>query len=219
MIVKICGARTKKDFLSAIKAGADEIGFIVGVPESKRNISFKKARGLLRIKITKRRIAVTVAKSAEEIEELASEINPKTIQVHGNIPKQEWKKILAFCKRKKIEIIRAVKAGLGAENEIKNCGVDAILLDSAAVGGTGKTADWKRCAQIVKKFTDKRIKLSGGLTPENVQEAIRTVKPWAVDVSSGVEEDGKKSFRKMRKFVKTAKSLGGARAPSSCSGP
>ncbi len=206
MIVKICGVRTKKDFFYAIKAGADEIGFIVEAPESKRNIDFKKARELLRIKTSKRKIAVTVATSAEEIERLASEINPKTIQVHGNITKKELEKIAEFCGKRGVKIIRAVKAGKKAERDIRTCGVDEILLDSAAVGGTGKKADWKKCARTVKKFPDKKIRLSGGLTPENVGEAIRTVRPWAVDVSSGVEENGKKSFRKIKAFVKTAKS-------------
>lgn len=206
MIVKICGVRTKKDFFYAIKAGADEIWFIVGAPESKRNIDFKKARGLLNIETTTRKIAVTVAKSAEEIERLVSEINPTTIQVHGNITKKEWEKIAELCGKKGIKIIWAVKAGRKAERGIRTCGVDTILLDSANIGGTGKKADWKKCARIVKKFPGKKIRLSGGLTPENVQEAIKTVRPWAVDVSSGVEEDGKKSFRRMKEFVKTAKS-------------
>jgi len=204
MIVKICGLRTKRDLISAIKAGADEIGFVVGVPESKRTISYNKARELLKIRTSKKTVAVTVAKRASEMEKIIREIQPHAIQIHGRMPAEEWRKMRAFCKRKRVEVIRAIKAGASAEKDIAGSGIGTILLDSATIGGTGKKADWKRCARIVKKFPGKKIRLSGGLTPGNVQEAVRIVKPWAVDVSSGVEKKGKKSFRKMSAFVKAA---------------
>lgn len=205
MLVKICGVRTKKDFLSAAKAGADELGFIVCVPESKRNVSLKKAREFLKTRTKKKKVAVTVAKKAGEIEKIVHEIQPRMIQIHGRMPANEWKKIVDVCKKNRIEVIRAVKAAAGAEKDIRESGVEMILLDSATAGGTGRKADWKKCARIAKKFPDKKIKLSGGLTPENVREAIKIVHPWAVDVSSGVEEKGRKSFRRMKEFVKAAK--------------
>lgn len=202
MQVKICGIKTKNDLKKAVKTRADEVGFVVGIPTSPRNISFSKAKKLLKGNKEKK-VIVTLAENAERI---IKELNPEILQVHGGT-KREWKRIMKIAG--KIEIRRALKADEKVINELKNLRKCKILLDYGITGGTGKTPDWKICKKIVQEAHSLGMKviLAGGLTPGNVKKAIKIVKPDGVDVASGVETKRKKDFSKIKKFIINAKQL------------
>jgi len=185
--VKICGITTLRAALAAAHAGADALGFVFA--PSPRQISPQEAKKLIQALppfIIK--VGVFVNLPLKEVEDIASYCNLDFIQLHGSEPPE-------YCRllRQKHRIIKAfqVKNGV-SEALIDTYSVDAVLLDTyspSRAGGTGKSFDWILAQNL--KLAPPLI-LSGGLTPENVREAIALVKPYAVDVSSGVETNGKK---------------------------
>jgi len=198
--VKICGITTLRAALAAAHAGADALGFVFA--PSPRQISPQEAKKLIQALppfIIK--VGVFVNLPLKEVEDIASYCNLDFIQLHGSEPPE-------YCRllRQKHRIIKAfqVKNGV-SEALIDTYSVDAVLLDTyspSRAGGTGKSFDWILAQNL--KLAPPLI-LSGGLTPENVREAIALVKPYAVDVSSGVETNGKKDLTKIYKFIAMAK--------------
>jgi phosphoribosylanthranilate isomerase len=208
--VKICGITRKEDLNAAVAAGADAVGFVVDVPSSPRKISIDKAVALMEhIPPFVKSVMVTVPASLREFTEICEELNPDAVQIHGE-------NLLDFnnvkTKLSKTLLIRAVKANSPqvVGNAEKAARVfDAVILDSftdGKYGGTGVVHDWK-ISRIVRQVIDpKPLILAGGLNPENVAEAVQTVEPYAVDVSSGVEQrPGIKDHQKMVEFVERAK--------------
>jgi phosphoribosylanthranilate isomerase len=209
--VKICGITRKEDLDAAAAAGADAVGFVVGVASSPRNIALEKAEKLIRqVPPFVKSVLVTVPKSIDEFETY-EKLNSDAIQIHGeNLH-------AAASVRLKIPntlLIGAVNANLAnALNVVSRTAkiFDAVLLDSFAdgrYGGTGIVHDWELSKRVKQVIHPKPLILAGGLNPENVAEAVGTVRPYAVDVSSGVErQPGIKDHQKIIEFIKNAKDV------------
>jgi len=197
--VKMCGITNLRDALSAVELGADALGFVFA--ESPREISIKKAERIIeRLPPLITTVGVFVNEMPKVVIETAIKCSLDVLQFHGEeLPGYFFNFFLG-------KIIKAFrikdKSSLRRLPQYKM--VDAYLLDAylpGKRGGSGKTFNWDLALEA-KKYKQPII-LSGGLTPQNVREAILKVKPYAVDVSSGVEkEPGKKDYRKMKKFIK-----------------
>jgi phosphoribosylanthranilate isomerase len=208
--VKICGITRKEDLKAATTAGADAVGFVVGVASSPRNLSLADAGKLIRqVPPFMKTVLVMVPASLGELVATCEALNPDALQVHG----ENLQDVGAV--RDKLSsklLIGAVKArspnAIGSAAEAAKM-FDAVLLDSFVQGkhgGTGVVHDWNVSQHVKQLVYPKPLILAGGLNPENVAEAVRTVKPYAVDVSSGVErQPGIKDYQKMVEFVKNAK--------------
>jgi phosphoribosylanthranilate isomerase len=209
--VKICGITRREDLDAAATAGADAVGFVVDVTSS-RNISLTDAKKLIRqVPPFVKSVLVTVPASLEDLVETCEALNPDAVQIHGeNL--QDVGAVRGKLPNKLL--IGAVKANpadaVGNAAKIAKT-FDAVLLDSFAQGkhgGTGRVHDWNVSQHVKHVIHPKPLILAGGLNPENVAEAVRTVQPYAVDVSSGVErQPGIKDYQKMVEFVKNAKGM------------
>ena len=209
---KICGITREEDLTVAMDAGADAIGFLVGVPSSPRNLTLERAETLLdQVPIFIDSIVVTAPKSIEWLVEIYERLKPSGIQIHG---KEELDSSIIHEKIEDVNLIKTVYVTEDALNEtvIKDLKTfDAVLLDSFSqgqYGGTGKVHDWILSRQIKEAVSPIPVILAGGLNPENVKEAILAVEPYAVDVASGVEANpGIKDQSKVRAFVENAKQI------------
>ena len=202
--VKVCGIMNEKDLDCAIAGGADAVGFIVEVEGSRHRISAEDASELIKlVPVFTKSVAVIAPNSPEEAVVLARKTGADLLQVHGTLGPEEIKELK---KRVHQNIIVAVPPGVEAHRMA--AAADAVLLDTfkdGKLGGTGAVHDWSVSAAVA---TDIQIPiiLAGGLNPSNVGEAIRTVKPYAVDVSSGVETAGRKDPKKVESFVREVRS-------------
>ncbi|MCX5749473.1 MAG: phosphoribosylanthranilate isomerase [Candidatus Saganbacteria bacterium] len=198
--VKICGITNLKDALDAAALGADALGFVFA--KSPRKISPEKAKEIV-LKLPWRiiRVGVFVNEGAERVNRTVRACGLDLVQLHGD-------ETPSYCKKIRSRMIKAVRI----KNEkdllkIKKYKVSAILLDAYSkdkYGGTGKTFDWS-LAKKAKKYGIPVI-LSGGLDEKNLSPAIKTVRPYAVDISSGVEIlPGRKSAKKMKTVIAIAK--------------
>ena len=197
--VKICGIKTVTDALDAMEAGADLIGFNF-YPKSPRYIDVGICRDIMSVMrryghITY--VGVFVNASVEEIRATIKTCGLSLAQLHGD----ETSQMLSALNGKAFKAFRGVPDAERLNGFGRN-DAPALLVDASvkgAYGGTGVTADWNGAAELAKKY---QLLLAGGLTPENVAEAIRQVKPWGVDVASGVESaPGEKDPSKMKAFV------------------
>ena len=210
--VKICGVTREEDLTTAVEAGADAIGLVVNVPTSPRNLTLREAKRLVsRVPIFVESVVVTVSSSPELLTEILECLSPDAIQIHGG---ETPGFRLIREKLSGIRLIMAVSANSDAaiEKAAKiSSSSDAILVDSYVEGkhgGTGVVHDWQLSKQIREAIAPKLLILAGGLTPENVGEAVDFVHPYAVDVSSGVEQHpGVKDPKKVFEFVKNAKEM------------
>ncbi len=210
--VKICGITRKEDLDAAAAAGADAVGFVVGVTASPRNLSLEKAVSLFRqVPPFVKSVLVTVPTSITALAETCEKLNPDAIQLHG---KDLFNANLIREKLPTTPLILAVNANSpdaleAAQTASKS--FDAVLLDSLAdgqYGGTGVVHDWALSKHIRRAIHPAPLILAGGLNPENVAEAVHIVQPYAVDVSSGVElQPAVKDNQKMVNFIKNAKSV------------
>ena len=210
--VKICGITREEDLAVAVAAGADAVGFIVGVPSSPRNLTLERAERLLKqVPVFVDRVVVTVPESVDSLVKIYSRLRPTAIQIHGE--KQSETSIIRkkTCGARLIKTVY-VKIGNTAERaRTDSKAFDAIVLDSFSsgqYGGTGMVHDWTLSKQIKQIIAPTPLILAGGLKPENVEEAILTVQPYAVDVASGVESwPAVKDPRKVYAFIKNAKEI------------
>ncbi|MCP2290591.1 phosphoribosylanthranilate isomerase [Nocardia amikacinitolerans] len=209
---KLCGIRSESDLRIALDAGADAVGFIVGVTHvSEDALDTDKAAWLAgQTPPFVTRVLVTHLESAEAILELAEHVGVDTVQIHGLVTGETVRQVRSASKHR---IIRAVHVSGPEAVDIAraaaaNC--DAVLLDSRTtdrLGGTGRTHDWSVSAAIVDDLRKlgRPVILAGGLNTTNLADAIRTVRPFAVDVNSGVEHpSGDKSADACADFVTTA---------------
>jgi len=197
--VKICGITNLEDALIAVEAGADALGFVF-VNESPRCIFPDQAASIIRkLPPFVQTVGLFVNEDLTVVNATANICGLDLVQLHGEETQD-------FCMNVNRRVIKAFRVkNMTSLNEIKDYRVAACLLDAwsdSAYGGTGKTFNW----EIATAATSQRIILAGGLTPDNVAEAIRQVKPYAVDVSSGVESSpGKKDISLIYAFVDAAR--------------
>lgn len=205
--VKLCGLTCKADVTAAVAAGADAIGVIAGVPvDSHREVSLEMAQTLVSTTppfVT--RVLVTMPDTVDEALSRIDRIQPDMIQLHGTYNSDDLARIAEH-----IPVIHAFDVGNVAGMQAVESIVDAVLIDSTdeqGAGGTGETHDWERARTRVHTLSVPVI-LAGGLTPTNVGEAVEQVRPYGVDVASGVETNTRKDPAAMASFVRAAR--GGA---------
>jgi phosphoribosylanthranilate isomerase len=197
MFVKICGIVNEDDALLATALDADALGFVFA--PSPRQVHPETVRDIVRrLPREVHTVGVFRDERPERIIEIVGRAGLRGVQLHGHEPASEVKWI-----RERVQfVIQAFTAGDPALATAGASAADIILVDSPDPG-SGKVFDW-RLAEGAPR--GKRILLAGGLTPDNVGEAIRLVRPWGVDVSSGVErEPGRKDPGKLRRFVVAAR--------------
>lgn len=216
MKVKICGLRTEKDVETAIEAGVDALGFLVGQLHTSSDFILPSTarRFVSQLPVFVSPVLVTHLTDPQEIIELIECTAITTVQLHGGTTVEE----LALLKEYAGNDVKFITAIHIVDREGPSpvpgpyCPhTDAFLLDSlntaeGRVGGTGRTHDWNMSAQLVKE-SPRPVILAGGLCPENVQEAIRKVHPYAVDANSRLKApDGSLDLSRARAFVSLAKS-------------
>lgn len=199
--VKICGITSLEDALTAVEAGADALGFVF-YNESPRHIFPEQAARIIeQLPPFVQAVGLFVTEQAATVNELADLCRLDLVQLHGDEP-------AGYCAQIRRRVLKAFRVrSLTCLDPIRDYPVAGYLLDTFSpsfYGGTGLSFNWEIAAEAVKRH--QRIVLAGGLTPDNVAEAVRQVRPWAVDVSSGVESaPGKKDHQKVREFIRTAK--------------
>jgi len=200
MKVKICGITDVETAKSACEYGADALGFVFA--ESKRKITTKRAKEIIQeLPANVLKIGVFVNESVEVIQKIADECGLTHVQLHGDEDNYQIRRLNILC-------IKSL--GVTSERDMKNAQryeTDYILFDSPKEkfhGGNGKTFSWELLGHMPKELRKKTI-LAGGLNALNIEEAIRTVRPYMVDVSSGVETEGKKDVEKIKQFIIKAK--------------
>ena len=184
---KICGITRAQDIQSVVEAGADAIGFVF-FPPSPRHVSIEQAQSLASlVPAYVQLVGLFVNASAEEIQTVLDSVPLDVLQLHGDESPEQCQQIALHCKRRWYKAIQ-VKPDLDILTEIQRyqaVGASAVLLDAwhpDLKGGTGHCFDWNQFPQL-----DIPLILAGGLTPENVSDAIDTTAAFAVDVSGGVE--------------------------------
>ncbi len=210
--IKICGIKTLSDALAAIEAGADYLGFNFyskSVRYIEKHVCAEITSALKREHPQIKLIGVFVNSSVEEIKDILETCSLDLAQLHGD----ETPEMVASFNGKAFKAIRlstdfVTDSRTTADFAKIRAGLEPTFLVDAAVkglyGGSGVTADWNGTAELAQKYP---LLLAGGLTPENVAAAIGRVKPWGVDVASGVEsEPGKKDASKMMAFVRAVQS-------------
>ncbi|MDP2753406.1 MAG: phosphoribosylanthranilate isomerase [Nitrospirota bacterium] len=199
--VKICGITNLDDAMAAVDFGADALGFVF-FKESPRYISLDNAAAIIKkLPSFTTTIGVFVNEKPDQIEKIIDLTRIDIVQLHGNEPPE-----MCNVSRRLIKAIRVKSLeSLDPLNNYKDR-VSAFLLDTFTpdiLGGTGQIFNWD-IAIYAKQFG--RIILAGGLKPDNIADAVRRVKPYGVDVSSGVEsKKGKKDHKKMKLFIEKAK--------------
>ena len=201
--VKFCGLSDPAHVKEVPPGGA--AGFVIEVPSSPRNVSTDRATELIeQVPPEAEAWAVVVQPSAELIHRLFDEVGIDRIQVYGEIPSG-----LEFLEvHHLVPSVPVAVAAAGAPDPTIPPAEDypRIHLDSAGQplpGGSGVRPDWEVCARIVDSHPGRKFVLAGGLSAENVADALATVRPWGVDVSSGIESSpGVKDVEKMRAFVR-----------------
>jgi phosphoribosylanthranilate isomerase len=228
--IKICGTTSGDDALAAVEAGADAVGFVFApsprriAPEAAQEIGAALPRHV-------DRVGVFSNESAERIEQVARQAGLTVVQLHGDESPDFARRLFRSADgrtdgRARLRVFKAVSVMPGVEGVLRDFAssgaVDGILLDSAVLrvaaagpgtelvrGGTGVTFDWNRANDFVPgiaKLT--RIILAGGLSPANVADAVRILKPWGVDVCTGVEASpGAKDRDKVRAFVDAVRNI------------
>ena len=199
--VKICGITNLADAQAAVEAGADALGFVF-CEKSPRRLAIPAAAGISKqLPAFVLRVGVFVNAPGEAVDRAISECGLNLLQFHGDEPQE-------YCAQFGLMSMKAFRMrDAGTLKEMAKYQTNAWLLDAyspEAAGGTGEKFNWELAVEA-QKF-GKPIFLAGGLTPENVAEAVRQVRPFGVDVSSGVEiSPGKKDHAKLRAFINAVK--------------
>ena len=202
--VKICGLTNRADAEAAVAAGADLLGFIFAAASPRRMTVAAVAEITRHLPAHVVRVGVFVNPSEDLVQQVISECGLGLLQFHGEETPE-------FCTGFGIMSMKAFRVrDERSLQALRNYPTDAWLLDTYAekqLGGTGQTFNWELA--IAAKELSKPIFLAGGLTPENVADAVRRVQPFAVDVSSGVEiSPGQKDHAKISAFIQAARSAG-----------
>ena len=199
--VKICGITSLEDALTAVEAGADALGFVF-YPRSPRHILPEQAADIIRkLPPFVQTVGLFVDEELSIVNENADRCGLDIIQLHGEEPP-------GYCSSVRRRVVKAFRVkDITTLEALEQYTVSGCLLDAwspAAHGGTGQTFNWEIAAEAVKR--GHRVILAGGLTPDNVVEGIRQVRPYGVDVSSGVESaPGRKDAHRINRFIELAK--------------
>lgn len=202
-LVKICGLTNLEDTMLAIEMGADLLGFNF-FPESPRFLDYPLAKSILQeIPPSIAKVGVFVNEYYQNIVDLVQELELDYVQFHGD-------ESPAFCNQFGTPWYKALRlASSDSLENVKDYECDWILVDAYVAGkygGTGEKPDWHLAKKVEEQ--GKKLILAGGLNPENIQVAIATLQPFAVDVASGVEaRPGKKDLAKMEDFINKAKTV------------
>jgi phosphoribosylanthranilate isomerase len=201
--VKICGITRVEDARHAARCGADAIGLVFA--ESPRKVSLAEAKKIsAAVEPLVATVGVFVDQSPEKVVDIARHCRLTAVQLHGDEKESDVRKI----QRQGYRVLKAFR--IAAKEDLRAAShmpADALLFDSSVAGkhgGTGQAFDWKllRAVHIERPWF-----VSGGLNPKNLKELLRTVAPYGVDVSSGVESaPGKKSPELVKEFIRYAKS-------------
>lgn len=210
--IKICANTSLEDAQLAAELGADAVGFVFA--PSKRQVRVEQVSAIVpHLPEAVEKIGVFVDAPFEEIAQAVDVGGLTGVQLHFDAPPQ-----LSVALRQRfgkgLRIVRTVHFTVGEPAPLLDAvdiepSIDTILVDSrttTALGGTGHVFDWDLAAGILFKISQKPLIAAGGLTPENVAEAIHVLKPWGVDVASGVEMfPGRKDAVKLRDFIVNAR--------------
>ncbi|MBB3602020.1 phosphoribosylanthranilate isomerase [Mycolicibacterium sp. BK556] len=210
--VKICGIRRLQDALAAAEYGADALGFLVGQRHSSPDfLQPDEAATIIAALPPVDTVLVTHLSEPDDIVTLAITMGVATIQLHGDTSPNQTRAIKD--RMPDIKLAKAIHVidhqSIDTARQYANT-VDALVLDTIntstdQVGGTGQTHDWSISRQIVAQVPIPAI-LAGGLTPDNVADAIRNVRPYGVDVNSGTKgPDGYKDRATLKRFIENAK--------------
>ncbi len=209
MFVKICGITREADALLAVAMGADAVGF--NFTPSRRQIAPSIARDIVR-RLPPEVLTVGVFRdeAPQRVVDIVNSAGLRAAQLHGH----ENAEATAWVRERVPVVIKAFAAGDPAIAGARSWKADAVLIDSPG-GGSGQVFDWTLAEDLPEGL---RVILAGGLTPENVADGIARVRPWGVDVASGVEADhgepGQKDAIRVKDFVEAAKAAGAALAAS-----
>lgn len=197
VFVKVCGITNEEDALLAVAMGADAVGFVFA--PSPRQIAPQKAADIVkRLPAEIVTVGVFRDETRQRVVDVAHRARLRAVQLHG----RESSADSHWIRQRVSLIIKAFPAGDPQLEQADEYAADAFLVDSATPG-SGEVFDWSLAEGAP---SNRRIILAGGLTPENVADAVRVVRPWGVDVSTGVEAaPGRKDARKIRAFVEAAK--------------
>jgi phosphoribosylanthranilate isomerase len=226
--IKICGITNLEDALVAVEAGADAVGFVF-YEKSPRKMEAAQVREIVSaLPEGLEKVGVFVMKSTEEMEAVADEATLTAWQLHKDVNETPLQQLLQeggflvlpkHNSRPSRQSYISLPASLLVDEEgyrglgwakDTDGGITALLIDSGngeMPGGTGKTFDWQHLQSAIQPLSMHfKIVVAGGLTPENVTDAMRILHPWGVDVSSGVEASpGKKDPEKVRAFIKAVR--------------
>lgn len=209
--VKICGLKRTEDIEYVNKLCPDYVGFVFA--KSKRQVTLEQAKKLINLLDKNiKTVGVFVNEDIERVRYIAEGLKLNILQFHGTEDEQYIKKLKDFTLWKSMgmniatynnyeSLLNEIEDNQKRLNEISKYPIKGILLDSSVKGvqgGTGISFNW----DIMEKINiSKPLILAGGLNTENVQQAVKKVKPYAVDVSSGIEVNEVKNFNKMKEFI------------------
>ena len=204
-LIKICGITNVHDALAAVAAGADALGFNFYKP-SPRYVTPQTAREIVaKLPVSVLTVGVFVNEESQSVRNIANEANVAALQLHGDESPE-------YCRElgKDRYVIKTFAVANDFDvQRIRLYRVEAIMLDTkhnSLRGGTGRVFDWS-VAKEVNDFVPKLF-LAGGLSPENIEEAVATVRPYAIDACSALEDaPGRKNHERMRAFVEIARSV------------
>jgi phosphoribosylanthranilate isomerase len=196
--IKICGITSVQDALLAVEAGADAIGLIFWA-RSRRAVDVERARAITReLPPLVSTVGVFVDETPDRVRSVADAVGLSGVQLHGNEQVDDWARFPR-------PVLKAMPVEQYASSPWRTARA-AILVDAhdpVTIGGTGRTVNWDAAREIA---ATRPLVLAGGLTPDNVADAVRVVRPWGVDVASGVEQSpGVKDAERVRAFVRAVR--------------
>jgi phosphoribosylanthranilate isomerase len=203
MRIKICGITNLDDAMAAVDYGTDALGFVF-FNQSPRYITYQKAAAIItKLPPCITTVGVFVNEDPEQIEKSVAITGIDVVQLHGNESPEKIVSSRRIIKAIRVKSLESLDPLIFFKDW-----VSAFLLDTYTpdiFGGTGQIFNWDIAVEA-KQFG--RIILAGGLTPDNIAEAVRWVKPYGIDVSSGVEsEKGKKDYKKLKLFIERARGV------------
>lgn len=215
--VKLCGNRSLQDV--EITRDADAQGFIVETPQSPRNIELSTAKALMKaVPLFNSAVIVTTTTEPKKLTYIVSETQPDALQLHVELEPAEIERIRkATPTRVRLYSLLSVRGSeeglIERAKALASSSLNAIILDTkieGQSGGTGVPHNWQLSRKIRDAIYPFPVVLAGGLNPENVSDAIKIVRPYAIDVSSGVEENGAKSEKLVKLLLSRLRLYGEA---------